>query len=408
MAKQRHTILVVDDEPDVVKSVKDLLRLDYHVLTATNAAQAKELLKQEEVHVVMTDQRMPDMTGVELLADIRGEYPHAVRLLFTGYADIRAVIDAINQGNVYRYIAKPWDPDELQVIIREACERYDLIVSHEELLQELQEKNKELEQANQLKSAFIRVASHELRTPLTILLGVADLARRDTSASPSVMASLDRIHHAAERLQRLIDQIVTLLSTQQFEQVLHRTPVDVSVLLHRAADDVRPFVELRHEEFVLDFPDDLGVMSIDAEKLRDSINHLLLNAIKFTADYGRITLSARRVNGALEIRIKDTGCGIEESCRPQLFQPFFTQMDVSKHRSGYYEHGRRGLGLGLSVVKAFVELHGGTVAVESEVGKGSTFTLSIPDTAASDTVDTGTVASLVTDEMAETTPVQSG
>ena len=76
----------------------------------------------------MTDQRMPEMTGVEFLHRIRGEHPEAIRLLFTGYADIRAVIDAINQGNVYRYITKPWDPDELQTVIREAGERYDLIV----------------------------------------------------------------------------------------------------------------------------------------------------------------------------------------------------------------------------------------------------------------------------------------
>ncbi len=389
MASTRHTIMVVDDEADVVKSVKDLLRLDYRVLGATTAVEAMRLLNQEEVHVVMTDQRMPEMTGVELLANIRGQYPHAVRLLFTGYADIHAVIDAINQGNVYRYIAKPWDPDELQSVIREACERYDLIVSHEELLQELQQTNKQLKdvntqltQADQLKSAFIRVASHELRTPLTILLGVADLAKRDQAVPPSVHASLSRIHHAAERLQRLIDQIVTMLSTQQFEQMLQRKPVDVAATLRSAADDVRPFVELRHEDFILDLSDDLGTMNIDAEKVRDSVNHLLLNAVKFTADYGRITLTAWRDEAhKLVIRVSDTGCGIDENCQPQLFHPFFTQMDVSKHSSGIFEHGRRGLGLGLSVVKAFVELHGGSVTVQSEVGKGSTFTLTIPDAA---------------------------
>ncbi|MCS7033143.1 MAG: response regulator, partial [Phycisphaerae bacterium] len=106
--KPRHTILVVDDEADVVKSVQDLLRLDYRVLGCTRASEAMEILRREEVHVVMTDQRMPETTGVELLHDIRGDYPDAIRLLFTGYADIRAVIDAINQGNVYRYITKPW------------------------------------------------------------------------------------------------------------------------------------------------------------------------------------------------------------------------------------------------------------------------------------------------------------
>src|SRR5688500_111562 len=96
----RHTILVVDDEPDVVESVKDLLRFDHRVLGATSPAEALRLLQTEEVHVVMTDQRMPEMTGVQFLSKVRGASPDAIRLLFTGYADIKAVIDAINQGSV--------------------------------------------------------------------------------------------------------------------------------------------------------------------------------------------------------------------------------------------------------------------------------------------------------------------
>ena len=118
--RHKHTILVVDDEPDVVKSVQDLLRLDYRVLGATRASEGIKIMQTEEVHVVMSDQRMPEMTGVQFLDRIKGEHPAAIRLLFTGYADITAIIDAINQGNIYRYITKPWDPDELQQVIRQA------------------------------------------------------------------------------------------------------------------------------------------------------------------------------------------------------------------------------------------------------------------------------------------------
>ncbi len=181
--KRRHTILVVDDEPDVVKSVQDLLqsvqdllRLDYKVLGTTRASDALVILNREIVDVVMTDQRMPEMSGVEFLSKAREQHPDAIRLLFTGYADIRAVIDAINQGNVYRYITKPWDPDELQTVIREACERHDLLAERQRLLDELRTKNEELEKANALKQAFIEVASHELRTPLTILSGLVGLS----------------------------------------------------------------------------------------------------------------------------------------------------------------------------------------------------------------------------------------
>src|SRR5262245_25496000 len=100
-------LLVVDDEPDLVQSVKDLLRFDYRVLGATRAGEGLALMEREDIHVVMSDQRMPEMTGVEFLRRIKETHPNTVRLLFTAYADINAVTEAINQGNVYRYISKP-------------------------------------------------------------------------------------------------------------------------------------------------------------------------------------------------------------------------------------------------------------------------------------------------------------
>lgn len=382
----RHTLLVVDDEPDVVKSVRDLLRLDYNVLTATSAAEGLKLMEQEEVHIVMTDQRMPGTTGVEFLRNIRGEYPEAVRLLFTGYADIRAVIDAINAGAVYRYITKPWDPDELQTIIREAGERYDLIASNKKLMADLQVKNKELEAANrdletanQLKMAFIQVASHELRTPLTILQGLNDLACRAVGDQEPLAGWLKRIKSAGDRLLYLINQIVTMLSAGKFDQTIEKKPTDLAGLLADSTDDVKPFVELRNQTLVRDWPDDLGNIELEPARIRDSLNHLLLNAIKFTADGGTITVKARRTaDGGAEISVTDNGVGISPENLKHLFEPFFTGFKVSHHSSGHFEYGRQGLGLGLSVVKAFVELHGGTLDVQSELGKGTTFTIRLP------------------------------
>ncbi len=382
----KHTILVVDDEPDVVRSVKDLLRLDYRVLGATTADEALRLMEQEEVHIVMSDQRMPNMSGVELLGKIRGEHPDAIRLLFTGYADIRAVIDAINTGSVYRYITKPWDPDELQAIIREACERYDLIVQRKQLLKALQQKNEELQKLNEelrqnaeLKSAFIQVASHELRTPLTILSGLTALACRMPDVPEQVREVLTRIQGAGERMQHLVKQLLTMLSAERFEQLLERAPVDLNALLDEVVEDVRAFAELRHQQLKTCIPPALGTWSLDADKIRDALNHLLLNAIKFTPDGGMISLSAEQPgNGTIRLIVADTGVGIDRKHQERLFEPFFTGFDVSRHTSGQFEFGRKGLGLGLTVVKAFVEMHDGRVEVQSEPGKGSTFTITLP------------------------------
>jgi signal transduction histidine kinase len=402
---KRHTVLVVDDEPDVLKSVKDLLRLDYRVLTTTQAAEAISVMEREEVHVVMTDQRMPQMTGVEFLHRVRGAHPDAIRLLFTGYADIRAVIDAINQGNVFRYITKPWDPDELQSIIREACERYDLLVERRDLLEQLQEKNAALEKANaellrasELKTAFIKVASHELRTPLAILLGLTGMLQRSSAAVEGGAGGgsgngaggsaggggggggnwANRANDAALRLQRLVDQIIQQLRNEQFDRPHQRQTVDIAELLRQAADDVRPFADRRRQQLALELPADIGTAELDASHVRDAVNHLLLNAIKFTPDGGHILLAARTAGEAVEILIKDDGVGIEPAALCQLFQPFFTELDVSHHSSGQFGFGNRGLGLGLSIVKGFIEMHGGSVRVESQPGKGSLFTITLP------------------------------
>jgi signal transduction histidine kinase len=375
----RHNLLVVDDEADVVQSLQDLLRFEYRVLGATRTDEAFRILEREDVHLVMTDQRMPDMTGVEFLRRLRDLRPEAIRLLFTGYADIQAVIDAINQGNVYRYISKPWDVSELQGFLRQAAEHYDLLAERKRLLAELQEKNRQLEAANHLKEAFIKVASHELRTPVTIVLGLADLARQSPGLPEPLRQRLERIYGGGQRLHRLVDQMVKLLQVGRFERPLAREDVALGDLLGAAADDVAPFVEQRQQTLAVDAPPDLGTVAVEPDKLRDSVAHLLLNAVKFTADGGRIRLAARRLpDGGAEIRVTDTGVGIEPANLSRVFDPFFTRFDVSRHSSGVFEFDRRGLGLGLSVVKGFVEMHGGQVRAESHPGQGSTFIITLP------------------------------
>jgi DNA-binding NtrC family response regulator len=135
----KHPILVVDDEPEILFSLRGLLRKEFEVATADSGPQAVHILEQQPVHVIMTDQRMPGMTGVQLLSRVRSRYPKAVRIVFTGYADIKAVIDAINQGQIYRFLTKPWDPDELLTVLRQACEEHDRVVEQESLLRDLRE-----------------------------------------------------------------------------------------------------------------------------------------------------------------------------------------------------------------------------------------------------------------------------
>jgi response regulator RpfG family c-di-GMP phosphodiesterase len=128
----KHCLLVVDDEPNVCDSVFDLLRRDYRVLKAASAAEGCRLMQENEVHIIMTDQRMPKITGVELLTKVRVRYPQAIRMLFTGYSDLEAVIAAINQGHIFQFLKKPWQPEELEAAVREAAAEYDRLVAQAE------------------------------------------------------------------------------------------------------------------------------------------------------------------------------------------------------------------------------------------------------------------------------------
>ena len=171
----KHPILLVDDEPDVLYSLKGLLRREFQLFTAESGQEALEILRENDVHVIMTDQRMPGLTGVELMGHTRSQHPDAIRIVFTGYADIKAVVEAINNGGLYRYITKPWDPDELIETLHLAAAHYEKLVNQRQLCDDLheylskvaqhlaskangQEANTEfIEQANALKSRLPKV-----------------------------------------------------------------------------------------------------------------------------------------------------------------------------------------------------------------------------------------------------------
>jgi DNA-binding NtrC family response regulator len=134
---KKHTLLVVDDEADVGDSVQALLRREFNVLRARSAEEGLKLMRDNVVHIIMTDQRMPKVTGVELLKSIRAGHPQAIRMLFTGYSDLDSVISAINQGHIFRFLKKPWQPEDLEEAVREAAAEYDRLVETAEVLDKL-------------------------------------------------------------------------------------------------------------------------------------------------------------------------------------------------------------------------------------------------------------------------------
>lgn len=145
MNEEKIRILYIDDEVNNLLAFKATFRRTYEIYTAESGQEGKEIIKEKNVHIIITDQLMPNMTGTQFLESIIDEYPDPIRILLTGYSDIDAVIDAINKGKVFRYIAKPWNEHELRMTIENAYELYSLREQNKELIKSLLQANKQLE-----------------------------------------------------------------------------------------------------------------------------------------------------------------------------------------------------------------------------------------------------------------------
>jgi signal transduction histidine kinase len=267
--------------------------------------------------------------------------------------------------------------------VRQAVEHHNLIVEKNRLLADLKESNARLKETNRLKGAFIEVASHELNTPVTVMLGMLELWKmsQGESASPTERQWVDRIGAAAGRLARTVEKMLKLVRNREFSQSLDTQPIELGPLVRQAIDEISPYLELRSQAVSVSIEPDLGVLEADASKISDVLTNLLANAVKFTPDGGTIRLEVRAEPAAgdwVRVSVRDQGVGVALDEQQHLFEPFFTGFDTLRHSSGDYQFGKRGIGLGLWLVKTFVELHGGRVEVSSTPGVGSTFSFLLP------------------------------
>jgi len=163
MQTDRHRILCVDDEPNVLNALKRLLRREaYDMLTAASGREGLDLLARHSVHLVLCDQRMPEMNGNEFLEQVRDRYPDIVRISLTGYTEVDAITDAINRGHIYKFFLKPWNDQQLKLEIRQALDYYDLSRDNQRLNAQLVEKNRELEAINTNLEALVDERTEEL------------------------------------------------------------------------------------------------------------------------------------------------------------------------------------------------------------------------------------------------------
>jgi signal transduction histidine kinase len=232
--------------------------------------------------------------------------------------------------------------------------------------------NEKLEEANKHKSQFLANVNHELRTPVSAIIGYGRLVLRETEGqiAPLQKENLQDLIQNAERLLGMIDSLLDFAKIEAGKVEVRVEPVRLEGIIHEATSTIEPILNGERVRLIREIASDLPVLNTDREKLRQVILNLLDNAAKFT-ESGEIKISAAQNNGLLRLVVSDTGIGIEKEDLRQIFEEFH-QGDVSSTKK------YRGTGLGLAIVKRLVILLGGDVGVESEVGKGSIFTVTLP------------------------------
>jgi len=388
---ERGALLVIDDEEEILKALSRQFRRRYDIYTATSADEGLRVMTETPIQVIISDQRMPGMNGVEFFNRVKANFPDAIRLLLTGYADIQAVIAAINDGNVFRYIPKPWDPVELDTIVTEAFQRYRLIVENRLLLIELQSANASLEKRVEARTAelaeanarlqaidtqkdmFLGTAAHDLRTPITIIRGYTDLLLDPRTSGESAREFVELIRDTAQEMLDLLNSLLDITAIQSGKVMLQPDIVDVYAFIGRVVKLNRRMGEQKSIALLTNVADGLPHFMFDRSRIEQVMNNLISNAFKFSHSETRVIVGARLVNDGeyLEFDVVDEGQGIPPDELDKLFTAF---QKVSPKPTG----SERSTGLGLSICKRLVELHYGVIGVESAVGAGSRFWFRLP------------------------------
>ncbi len=358
MAKQ--TLLVVDDELDNLDALERIFRKRYQFLRANSGHEALALLANTpDVDVIITDQRMPQMTGVELLEKTLISHPKTVRILLTGYTDIDSIIAAVNQGHIFRYITKPWDTTDLSNSVEQAMEHYARGHQLEIKNRELEDALSELKILDQAKSKFMILINHELKTPLTVINSFLGLLL-ETSLDDEQTTYLDRIKKSTLRLQEVIDDTLVLTHHAAGILKLNLQSGSVYATANSCLEDLTEEANKKSIEFnISNQGGPVGNLNFDFALLKRAIRHLINNAIRFAPNNSTVKITFSIEGSTQTVSIENPGTPIPTHFIEKLNIPFNLQSEIMNHS--------KGLGLGLSVSDAILQAHKSRLKIENVI-----------------------------------------
>jgi two-component system NtrC family sensor kinase len=393
--ERRSKVLVVDDDQFALRSMAKVLRGEsYEVVTAASGSEAIDLLKEDSFDLVLTDLKMPEVDGLEVLRQAREIAPQAVVLILTGYASLESAIEALREG-AYDYLVKPCSADELKLKIERGLERVwlaeerqraeEALKEYSERLEEMvEQRTKELQEAQEQLIRTERLAAvgqlgasvgHELRNPLGIISNsVYYLGMKLRDADEKLRKHIGIIEQEIARATKIINDLLGFArETRPTLKEAHINAVVEEALSRTAVlDNVAVITELG---------ENLPPLMADPDQIQQVFINLISNAAQAmtssglveTSNEGRLEIATKVEGCFIVTEFKDNGCGIPEENLEKIFEPLFTTK-------------AKGIGLGLAVSKQLVEAHEGTIEVESpsvglrtgEVRNGTTFRVRLP------------------------------
>ncbi|HEY4591132.1 MAG TPA: ATP-binding protein, partial [Thermoanaerobaculia bacterium] len=363
----RPHILLADDNADMRDYVRRLLAAEYEVAAVADGEAALRAIAQRRPDLVLTDVMMPNLDGFGLLKALREDPERAAIpvILLSARAGEEARVEGLEAG-ADDYLIKPFSARELLARVAGTLAlstvRREALAREEALLRE----------TDRRKDEFLATLAHELRNPLAPLrngLQILGLAKD----SPEILDQARRMmERQLQQMVRLIDDLLDLSRISRGKIELHRERADLAAVLHSALETSRPLIEQSGHHVDLDLPSAPVFVEADLTRLAQVFANLLNNAAKYTDKGGHIRIAVRPAGREVAVSVRDDGIGIPAAMLPRIFE-MFTQVDRSLEKA----HG--GLGIGLSIVKRLVEMHGGTVEAHSQgPGQGSEFVVRLP------------------------------
>ncbi|MEE8424928.1 MAG: HAMP domain-containing sensor histidine kinase, partial [Elusimicrobiota bacterium] len=352
------TILAVDDNEEDLDLIEAVLAQDgCRIVRASTGKQALEIIRRGGPFVLLVDLILPDISGLKVLKEAQWRHPSTTSVILTASTRRQDAINAMLDG-AFDFLVKPVDSDHLRAVVRRA-------IQHCRLQEELREKKEEapIEACRE----FLADCIHELKSPLSIIQGYASFLSKEGAAKPQLMTSgLRAINRSAHQLRGLVDDFLDTERLRSQKASLNLEPVPVAEILSQTVESYRILAGDRRIELCWGVIGDGGIrVRADVKRLRQILGNLITNAIKFTTDGGRIGLWAREKGKEVVFCIEDSGVGMRREDCAKVFGRK-TQIDTPLPNG-------RGLGLGLTIAKELLALHGGRIWVQSEPGKGSRF-----------------------------------